>query len=165
MDRIPSRAIVTVTSPFVIIIGDTTFFSKTDGLTVFREPNQKRNLWWKFVHSETADTYAMGKAHLERNGFIIKAVVLDGRRGIRRVFEGIPTQMCHFHQKQIINRYLTTRPKLKSGQELRAIATSLTCTDRNTFTARLDEWYVTWGRFLKEKTVDPGRYPKRWTVV
>lgn len=30
----------------------------------------------------------------------------------------IPTQMCQFHQIQIINRYLTTRPNLKERPKI-----------------------------------------------
>ena len=48
---------------------------------------------------ETADLYVQGREHLENSGLIIKGVVLR-RSKIRGVFENIPTQMCHFHQKQ-----------------------------------------------------------------
>jgi hypothetical protein len=36
-------------------------------------------------------------------------------------FPGIPIQMCQFHQKQIITRYLTGSPKLQAGIELQKI--------------------------------------------
>lgn len=69
--------------------------------------------------------------------------------------------MCHFHQKQIINRYLTTRPKLQASIELRKLTNTLTLTDEKTFSQRLDKWYEHWSSFLKEKTVDPEN-PRKW---
>jgi hypothetical protein len=44
---------------------------------------------------------------------------LDGRPRVRQIFSDIPVQMCHFHQKQIITRYLTNNPKLQTSRELR----------------------------------------------
>jgi hypothetical protein len=137
------------------IVADTTFFSHADGLCVFREPNLKKNVWWKFTKQEKANIYEFGKAHLEKNRFTIQAVVLDGKRGIREVFGIIPIQMCHFHQSKIIDRYLTTKPKLVSGQELRMIVKTLTKTNEKIFTNQLNIWYEKWKDFLKEKTTNP----------
>jgi hypothetical protein len=63
--------------------------------------------------------------------------------------------MCHFHQKQIITRYLTNNPKLEAGIELKKITTTLCETNESDFTAALDDWYTTWSSFLKERTTDP----------
>ena len=94
-------------------------------------------------------------------GFKIKAVVIDGRPGVRNLFLDVPVQMCHFHQKQIINRYLTLRPKLQAAIELRAITSNLCRVDKEKFIHILDLWYEKWADFLKEKTINP-EYPKRW---
>jgi hypothetical protein len=51
---------------------------------------------------------------LEKKGYTLKAIVLDGRPGVRQLFSDIPVQMCHFHQKQIITRYLTNNPKINN---------------------------------------------------
>jgi len=138
----------------LVIVADTTFFSELSGLTVFRSPHLKKNVWWREVVSEKSDIYRQGKKHLERNGFIIKAVVLDGRRGIRQVFKGIPIQMCHFHQKKIITRYLTLRPKLQASIELKEIVKTLAYTDEDIFTKRLNNWHDKWKDFLKQKTIN-----------
>jgi len=132
-----------------------TFFSKQKGLCVFREPNLKKNIWWKFTDYERIRIYEQGRKHLEKNEFNIKAVVLDGRRGVREVFRDKPVQMCHFHQKQIVRRYLTNRPKLDASIELKKIVATLAKTDEQVFTNELDTWYKKWGTFLKEKTTNP----------
>jgi hypothetical protein len=109
----------------LVLIVDATFFSRSVGLTVFREPHLKKNIWWKQTASEKAEVYQLGRQYLEKNGFKIRAVILDGRTGFKAVFKDIPVQMCHFHQKRIINKYLTTRPKLPASLGLREIAKSI----------------------------------------
>ena len=139
----------------LIIVADTTFFSRSEGLTVFREPNLKKIVWWKETTGEKSETYRLGKEYLEKSGFKIKAVILDGRIGIREVFSDIPSQMCHFHQKRIVNRYLTSRPKLFAGQELRAITKIIPHSCEEELKNKLNEWFQKWEEFLKQKTTDP----------
>lgn len=154
LDQVPIQAVVPVAPCPVVVVPDTTFFTRTDGLTVFREPNRKVNLWWQHVTHETAAVYQLGRTHLEQHGFTIQAAIVDGKRGVQRVFHDVPVQMCHFHQKQIINRYLTTRPKLEASRELRTIMYMLTNIDKKHFTALLEDWYRKWEYFLKERTID-----------
>lgn len=154
LDHKGSRPVITLDQRDLIIVADTTFFSRTSGLTVFREPNLKKNVWWRETTYEKAEVYYRGKQHLEQRGLRIKAVVLDGRKGIRAVFMGMPIQMCHFHQQQIIIRYLTTRPRLEASRELKAVANTLARTDEQTFTKVLSSWYEKWCDFLKQRTTD-----------
>lgn len=144
----------------LVLVADTTFFSRSEGLTVFREPNLKKIVWWKQTISEKAEVYRSGKQFLEKNGFKIVAVVLDGRIGIREVFGGLPVQMCHFHQKRIINKYLTTRPKLPASIELLDIAKTITHSNEEELTKKLNEWFLKWEQFLKQKTIDLNT--RRW---
>lgn len=66
----------------LVLTADTTFFSRSEGLTVFREPNLKKIVWWKQTIGEKAEIYQLGRHCLEKNGLTIKAAVLDGRTGI-----------------------------------------------------------------------------------
>lgn len=155
LDEVEVKKVIKILFKSVVIVADTTFFSKKDGLIVFREPNIKKNIWWMQTRSETADTYRQGRQQLEKHGFTIRAVILDGRRGVRESFTGIPIQMCHFYQKQIINRYLTTRPKLEASKELRRILLHLPKTNEECFIRELNNWHGKWKDFLKEKTINP----------
>lgn len=141
-------------------MADVTFFSRQNGLCVFREPNLKKNLWWKFTDYERIKIYEEGKKRLEKNGFVIKAVILDGRRGVRGVFGDIPVQMCHFHQRQIVRRYLTNKPKLEASIELKKIVATLANTDEITFSEEINQWHSKWKDWLKEKTtnLETGRW-------
>jgi hypothetical protein len=62
--------------------------------------------------------------------------------------------MCHFHQKQIITRYLTNKPQLEPGIELKKITATLCKTNEKDFTNALATWYKKWSPFLKERTTD-----------
>jgi hypothetical protein len=106
------------------------------------------------MQTESVDVYRQGRVELEKQGYIIQAIVLDGRPGVRQIFSDIPVQMCHFHQKQIITRYLTNWPKLQASIELKKLTTTLCDTNEITFTSLLDIWYTKWSAFLKERTTD-----------
>ena len=148
------KNIVSLNPRPLVIVADITFFSRINGLCVCREPNLKKNVWWRFTSNEITDVYKFGKEHLEKNGFQIKAIVLDGKPGVRHAFSDIPVQMCHFHQKQIIKRYLTNKPKLEASIELKKITSTLTETNEEKFTKQLNNWNEKWKNFLKEKTIN-----------
>ena len=123
---------------------------------MYRIPSLQRNPYAKKVHTETIARYRDGRIALEREGFVFLAIVLDGRPGIRALFSDVPVQMCHFHQKQIVTRYLPHSPKLQAAVELKAIAGTLTYSNEERLTAELDAWRGRWGEFIKEKTVVEG---------
>lgn len=106
----------------VVLVVDATYFGREYGVLVARDPNEKENLYGAELRHETKLEYTQLRKEIESLGYTIVAVVLDGRRGIPRVFEGIPVQMCHYHQWSIVRRALTTRPKLESHKALLAIA-------------------------------------------
>jgi len=49
--------------------------------------------------------------------------------------------MCQFHMKQIIQRYITMKPKLEASKDLKIIMSSLMRTNENNFTLKLNNWY------------------------
>ena len=103
-------------------------------MCVIRAPHLKTNIYVQEVQSESVDAYRQGRIDLEKRGYTIQAIVLDGRPGLRQLFSDIPIQMCHFHQKQIITRYLTNNPKLEAGIELKKITTTLCQANEKDFT-------------------------------
>ncbi|MCK4562496.1 MAG: hypothetical protein KAT78_06290 [Flavobacteriaceae bacterium] len=107
---------------------------------------------WKHIEVETKDDYIYLKSELDKLGYIVQSVVLDGKKGIEKAFPNIPRQMCHFHMKQIIKRYITMRPKLEASKELKRIMTNLTKTTEKNFTKKLEYWHKKYYQFLNEKT-------------
>lgn len=150
-----------IKSQEVILVLDATFFKRIFGVLVVRTPHLKRNIYWKEITSETINEYLEARIAVEKMRFKIKAVVIDGRPGVRNLFLDVPVQMCHFHQRQIINRYLTLNPKLEASIELKNISSTLCHTNKQKFTHILDLWHDKWADFLKERTINPDN-PKRW---
>lgn len=135
----------------IILVIDTTYFEQF-GIMVFRAENIGKNLLWYKVEHETNELYRKGIQELIDMGFIIDAIVADGKPGLGKLFLDIPFQLCHFHQFQIITRYISKKPKLQAGKELRNLLFRLKETDRASFEYWLFEWHKKWQNFLNEKT-------------
>lgn len=139
----------------VVVVADTTYFGKVFGVMVWRCPHRHRNLLWRFLPYETISEYVAGIKELQGRGWTIVGIVCDARRGLVHAFPGIPVQMCQFHQIQIVLRYITRKPKLEAGKELKEFVLMLTKTDEASFRHWLKLWHTKWQDFLAEKTVDP----------
>jgi len=121
-------------------------------VVVFRSWTLRRNLWWNEVSSEKMVHYQYGRKILEERGWTFTAAVIDGRRGLATVFKDIPVQMCHFHQLQIVTKYLTRRPQTEAAKELRFLALTLTRTNEKIFGKALTAWEKKYHGFYTEKT-------------
>jgi hypothetical protein len=71
-------------------------------------------------------------------------------------FWNIPTQMCIFHQKQIIRRYITKTPRLEANKELQEIAKMIWDWRKETIQAMLDDRFRRYADFLRERN-DEGK--------
>ena len=145
--------------PIHLVI-DTTYFGKrmdgtSWGVTLFRDYDQKENLWWKYVVHESQDGYLEGKLFLERIGYVILSVTFDGFKGNIKVFEGIPAQICLFHMKQMVIRGTTLKPKTEAGKILLVLSHTLTKISKELFTERIRKFHVLYASFLNEKTIHP----------
>lgn len=146
----------------VNLVVDATFFSRSDGVLVFRAGGQ--NLHWRYIKSETIAEIEAGLIELEQQGYRFQSVTLDGRRGVMQLFSrrypGLPIQMCQFHQTQIIRRYTTNNPKTDCGKELKELMYHLTDTTQEVFQGLLQSWDDEYGDFLKERN-DKGQFKHR----
>lgn len=163
LDKAPTKSFRLYPQP-ITAIADCTFWGRGYGVLVFRSFDLKQNLYWIEVTNETAAVYREARAILEELGYVFEAVVIDGKKGVREVFSDIPVQICQFHQMAIVTRYLTKRPKLEAGKELRTIALALTELTENMLLLLLDAWHEKWKAFLKERTVNPFN-PKKWSYT
>lgn len=147
----------TVSPQPTVLAADMTFWGRGYGVVVFRSPTLKKNIWWKESFQETPWLYVEGLAKLRTDKWTITGVVIDGKRGIARVFEhyGIPVQYCHFHQIKTVTKYLTRRPQTPAGQELRALTLTLPHTTEEQFRIDLALWHERHKLFLNEKSPAP----------
>ena len=125
-------------------VADATFFGRTYGFLIYRIPEIKKNVYFTSIINETIFEYQKGRTKVQKQGFTIRAITLDGRPGVRNLFNNIPVQMCHFHQKKILQRYLTLNPKLEASIELKVITDTLTYTTEEEFTAKFTTWCNKW---------------------
>jgi len=142
------------------LVVDTTYFGRrTDGtswgVTLFRDSDQKENLWWKYVSYESTSGYLEGREFLEQKGYTILSVTCDGFKGNITVFKGISIQICLFHMKQMIIRGTTLNPQTEAGKVLFALSHTLTKMDQKTFTKRIQNFHIKYATFLNEKTIHP----------
>lgn len=82
-------------------------------------------------------------------------MILDAKHGIKEVFSDLVVQICQYHQQQIVNRYLTTKPKTEAGLELKLLSDLLSQIDEVLFAEQLSSWREKHRFFLKERTYKP----------
>ena len=133
---------------------DTTYWGRSFGVMLFKDATTKENLLKYYVKTETNALYKQGIEDLQSNGFLVKAIACDGRKGLLTSFGTIPVQMCQFHQAAIIRRYLTRNPKLPAAIELMEVVSLMKQTDKESFVGALNEWHNKWGLFLNERTIN-----------
>lgn len=143
--------------PIILVIDALYFGAKKDkdGLLVGKDWLTGKIVYREFIQSETKLVYQTARKHLETLGFKLLAVVVDGRPGIRSVFADLPLQMCQFHLIQIVNRYITKKPKLIPALQLRTLFDNLTTTTEYAFKLRFNYWLEVNKDFLNEKTINP----------
>lgn len=136
-----------------ILFIDTTYFWEF-WIMAFKDKNTKRILKFKVVGYETNKDYKEWINELIKEWWKIKAIVCDWRKWLLWWFWEIPTQMCHFHQKQIWIRYLTRNPKLQANKDLLELIKWLPRTDKESFECFLYQWYEKYKYWLSEQSED-----------
>jgi hypothetical protein len=141
---------------------DGTFFGRGYGLMIYRACG--RNIFWQEIESETLAVIEQGLRHLTAQGWHFSSITIDGRQGavflIKRLFPDVPIQLCIFHQKAIIRRYLTSKPKTRCGKEIRALMSFLLLIDEPLFLACLEGIKEEYKDFLKERN-EQGQFKHR----
>ena len=138
----------------VNVLMDTTYFGRKFGVMVFKDSIGGQILYKQYVKQETNKLYLSGIEEISRRGIKIQAIICDGRKGLLQLFDGIPIQMCNFHQAAIIRRYLTKKPKMQASKELWEHVLLLAKTDKESFEGGLAAWHIKWSVFLNERKVD-----------
>ena len=143
-------------SRVIYLVVDGTYFGETGTpnafcLVVFRDEENKENVWWKFCEVETYEVYKEGKDYLISLGYIIKGVTADGLPLIRNVFRDIRFQMCLVHMERIIIRGTTKFPILETGKVLLAISSTLHTTNKDELRSRMLKYKEMYWTFLNEK--------------
>ena len=111
-----------IKKPINLLI-DATFFGREYGFLIFHD--SKKVIYFKEIKTESIKDFKEGIIALKAANYSILSVTIDGRRGyinnIRKLLGNIPIQMCLFHQKAIVRRYVTDRPRSRCGKDLKEL--------------------------------------------
>jgi hypothetical protein len=142
-------------SGVAVVIMDTTYFGRGFGVMVFKNSLDGVVLYKQYVRYETNALYLSGIAEITRRGIHVRGIVCDGRQGLFGLFGNIPVQMCQFHQIQIVQRYLTRKPKTQASVELKKLTLKMTKQTKTEFINSLDSWHLRWSDYLNERSKSP----------
>ncbi len=129
-------------APFeaINLLVDATFFGRAYGFLCFHDT--KRIIWFKEIKTESVKDFRHGLRDLLEAGYRFKSVTIDGRRGyfnaIKTMLGPVPVQMCLFHQKAIIRRYITDKPQSACGKELKNLMKGMLDVSTDTFISQLN---------------------------
>jgi hypothetical protein len=149
----PDILVFSVPTEAVALTFDGTFFGRGYGLMVYRAGG--RNIYWQEIDSENLAVIGRGLRHLIAQGWKFSSITVDGRQGtislVKRLFPDVPIQFCLFHQKAIMRRYLTTKPKTACGKELQILVSFLAHIDHAFFLECLADIQKRYAAFLVER--------------
>ena len=144
----------------VTAVIDATWFGRRRdklGLLVAKDVEYKEPIAYNFIATETKEVYRDLLEQLKEKGFVLQAVVLDGKPGIMELFKDIPVQMCHFHMHKIITRKLTKNPRMQAAIDLKRIVGYLGRVSQRRFECMLQAWHHRYADFLAERTPDDSK--------
>jgi hypothetical protein len=153
-DRLtPSSSPLPLPAEPVALTFDGTFFGRGCGLLIYRA--EGRNIHWQEIESERIADMETGLLQLKAQGWLFSSVTIDGRKGaislVKRLFPDAPVQLCLFHQKAIVRRYLTGNPKTDCGKAIAKLSCDLLNLTEEQFLARLQNICDDYAGFLKER--------------
>lgn len=138
-----------------VIAMDVTYFKRTGGiLTVINAHSGKALYQAETGGYETVWDYEKAIMKLREYGVYPKAAVVDGKKGVIEMLEeyGIHVQMCQFHQKKIVRRYIRQNPVLEENKSLKYLVDDLTRTNRKLYEEMVYVWRAVNYSWLSERT-------------
>lgn len=131
---------------------DATYWGHNWGIMLALDDATGKVLYLAFIKSETNADYETAVKSIRERGFTINGVIIDGKKGLFSLLSDYKIQMCQFHMKQIVRRYLTLNPRLKAARALKDIMETLTSTNRETFEQNYANWKLEWYDCLHRRT-------------
>lgn len=123
---------------------DVTYWGRSFGVLLALDSETGKPLYVAFVRSETVRDYEDAVTSIRERGYSIRGLVIDGRQSLFRTFAGYHIQMCQFHMKRIVRRYLTLNPKMLASRELKDLAGRLHRMDEADFKKDYQDWKDRW---------------------
>jgi len=132
---------------------DVTYWGRGFGVLLALDNQTGRPLYMAFVRSETVKDYEDAVSSIKGRGYSIRGLVIDGKQSLIKTFSEYPTQMCQFHMKQIIRRYLTQNPRMLAARELKELVGRLHRSDEADFRKDYQDWKEKWKYTINHKSL------------
>ena len=132
---------------------DTTYWGRSFGVLLALDSRTGKPLYMAFVKSETTKDYEDAVASIKARGYDIKGLVIDGKKSLFMSFAGYHIQMCQFHMKQIIRRYLTLNPRMLAGRKLKELVGRLHRARESDFRNDYQAWKEAWKETIELRSV------------
>lgn len=131
---------------------DATYWGHNWGVMVAIDGATGRPIYVEFIHNETNQDYINAVQSIEERGYHIRGFIIDGKQSLFNIFNQYKIQMCQFHMKKIIKRYLTRNPRLKAARALKNLTDRLTSTRKEDFALEYEKWKRDWDVTLKHQS-------------
>ena len=132
---------------------DVTYWGRNWGVLLALDDATCRPLYVAFVKHETVADYVQAVETVTRMGYTIQGIVIDGMRSLFERFGGVyKVQMCQFHMRSIVDRYLTKNPRLKAAVALKELMGRLTAMEKAEFVKEFALWKEEWAQTLNRRT-------------
>lgn len=131
---------------------DATYWGHNWGVMLALDECTGKPLYVAFIKHETNDDYIAAVRSIEERGYKIQGLILDGKQSLFRIFSEYKIQMCQFHMRQIVRRYLTRNPRLKASRALSEIMAGLTSSTKIGFEEAYLEWQRTYHSTIYRRT-------------
>lgn len=131
---------------------DATYWGRSWGVLLALDEEGGMPLYVQFIRHERVQDYKDAVRSIEERGYRIRGLILDGMQSLFAEFSAYPLQMCHFHMRQIVNRYITRHPKLLAAKSLQRLMEGLPKMDGRQFADEFSAWKKTWEDVLNRRS-------------
>jgi hypothetical protein len=132
---------------------DVTYWGRSSGVLLALDDLTGRPLYVAFVKSETVKDYEDAVSSIKERGYTIRGLIIDGKQSLFKTFSEYHIQMCQFHMKQIIRRYLTLNPKMHASKELKDLVGRLHKAEEVDFKREYQDWKEKWKDTIGHKSL------------
>ena len=131
---------------------DATYWGHNWGVLLALDDRSGMPLYIAFVANERVQDYVDAVHSIEKRGYTIDGIVIDGKRSLFSEFSSYKIQMCHYHMIQITRRYLSQHPRLIAARELKAMVDNIANEDGAEFENKFRSWKAKWKTVLNRRS-------------
>lgn len=131
---------------------DATYWGHNCGIMLCLDSKSSKVLYLEFIKHETTKSYMIAVESIIEAGYLIKGIIVDGKKELFTVLNDYPIQMCQFHMIQIVRRYLTQNPRMNASREVLSLVRAITTLEKADFENCYYAWKERYNDFLSKRT-------------